>query len=80
MKTPRDFLDCPAKVDITLAPVGEGGSPPKYGFGGWVSASNPDSTKQEQEAGLEFIKVAVQPESKKNGSGNDGAPIRRQHP
>jgi multiple sugar transport system substrate-binding protein len=64
------------KVDITLAPVGEGVEP-KYGFGGWGIGINADSTKQEQEAAWEFIKWLSSPEIQKEWIRNDGAPIRR---
>lgn len=64
------------KVDITLAPVGEGVEP-KYGFGGWGIGINADSTKQEQEAAWEFIKWLSSPEVQKEWIRNDGAPIRR---
>jgi multiple sugar transport system substrate-binding protein len=64
------------KVDITLAPVGEGVAP-KYGFGGWGIGINADSTKQEQEAAWEFIKWLSSPEVQKEWIRNDGAPIRR---
>ncbi len=64
------------KVDITLAPVGEGVEP-KYGFGGWGIGINADSTEQEQEAAWEFIKWLSSPEIQKEWIRNDGAPIRR---
>lgn len=64
------------KVDITLAPVGEG-IEPKYGFGGWGIGINADSTPQEQEAAWEFIKWLSSPEIQKEWIRNDGAPIRR---
>lgn len=64
------------KVDITLAPVGEGVEP-KYGFGGWGIGINADSDKQKQEAAWEFIKWLTSPEVQKEWIRNDGAPIRR---
>lgn len=64
------------KVDIALAPVGEG-IEPKYGFGGWGIGINASSTKQEQEAAWEFIKWLSSPEIQKEWIRNDGAPIRR---
>lgn len=64
------------KVDIALAPVGEGVEP-KYGFGGWGIGINADSTPQEQEAAWEFIKWLSSPEIQKEWIRNDGAPIRR---
>lgn len=64
------------KVDIALAPVGDG-IEPKYGFGGWGIGINADSTKQEQEAAWEFIKWLSSPEVQKEWIRNDGAPIRR---
>lgn len=64
------------KVDIALAPVGEG-IEPKYGFGGWGIGINASSTKQEQEAAWEFIKWLSSPEIQREWIRNDGAPIRR---
>lgn len=64
------------KVDVALAPVGEGVEP-KYGFGGWGIGINADSTKQKQEAAWEFIKWLSSPEVQKEWIRNDGAPIRR---
>lgn len=64
------------KVDIALAPVGEG-IEPKYGFGGWGIGINASSTPQEQEAAWEFIKWLSSPEIQKEWIRNDGAPIRR---
>lgn len=64
------------KVDIALAPVGEG-IEAKYGFGGWGIGINADSTKPEQEAAWEFIKWLSSPEIQKEWIRNDGAPIRR---
>ncbi|MFN8458386.1 MAG: sugar ABC transporter substrate-binding protein [Anaerolineae bacterium] len=69
-----DISSVVGKVDIALAPVGEGVEP-KYGFGGWGIGINASSSKKNKRA--EFIKWLSSPEIQKEWIRNDGAPIRR---
>ena len=63
-------------VDVAAAPV-KTGMEPKFGFGGWGSGINADSTPEEQECAWQFIKWLSSPEIQKEWINNDGAPIRR---